>query len=66
MSRVPIWCEIVCVDCATQASGQFTYGAVPRQSLKNDAIKRGWKFKHDECFCSNRCLVRWEQEQGIE
>ncbi len=56
----PIWCELVCIECASTTSGRHTYGAIPRASMKREATKDGWIFKHDDCFCSAACLRRYE------
>lgn len=64
MSRVPIWCEIVCRECSTAPTGEFTSGAIPRRSLVKDARAAGYIFKHDEAFCSQRCLEQFEAQRA--
>ena len=54
MTRIPIWCEIVCRECSVTCSGQFTYDAIPRKQLKEIAKSQGWRLHDDECFCSEK------------
>jgi len=63
MSRVPIWCELVCRTCANTLMGQFSFGAIPRAELKREGRNAGVLFKHDEVFCDADCLGRFERQQ---
>jgi len=63
MTQVPIWCEIVCRSCAVTVAGRFVYGAVERRQMKAEAIKERWRFYDDECFCSEKCMQLYKDEQ---
>lgn len=64
MSRVPIWCELVCRQCSETIVGEFSYGAIPRRELKTKASRDyGTVFKHDDVFCGEHCLSRFEREK---
>ena len=53
----PVWCEIVCNECASTATGQFTYAGVPRKALEKSAESEGFKFIDGEPYC-RRCAQR--------
>lgn len=52
---LPIWCEIVCNSCAATTAGRYTFGAVPRREMKEDAYKAGWLVRESEFYCSEEC-----------
>ena len=60
MSKLYIWCEIVCVECSRTTSGRHTSGALPRKDMKSEASSEGWLFKHNEAFCGADCLEQHE------
>ena len=61
----PVWTELVCARCAEATPGQFSMnGKIRVRELRADAAARGWKFKHNECFCSTKCLELFEQEKA--
>jgi hypothetical protein len=64
MSRVAVWAELVCASCATTTAGRFTYVAVKRSEMKAEAVRQGWRFRYDECFCSKQCLSLYQEENG--
>lgn len=51
---IPIWCEIVCRECAATAPGRFVYGALPRRKIMTGARGAGFRFIDGEAYCS-RC-----------
>lgn len=65
MSRVGLWCEIVCSDCARTTAGRFTYGQPPRRRMYREAMRDGWIFEHDESFCSPSCMEGWERNNAF-
>lgn len=64
MSRIPVWCEIVCRTCSNSPTGEWTADRIPKRSLVANARKCGFIFKHDESFCSEKCLVIFEKEKS--
>jgi hypothetical protein len=58
----PIWCELVCRECAATTAGQFTYYDVPRAIMRKEAVQNGWHHRraNNEWYCK-RC---WER--GVE
>ena len=64
--RTSIWCEIVCDRCADTVAGRYVTGSIPRKSMKDEAIGRGYWFVRGSTFCSRKCLDAYfsEQEPG--
>lgn len=63
----PVWTELVCRTCSTASPGMFSLnGKINVQMLRADSAKAGWQFKHDECFCSVKCLREHEAELRAE
>lgn len=59
----PVWTELVCRTCSTASPGMFSFnGKINVQMLRAEGTQVGWKFKHDECFCSATCLSAHEAE----
>lgn len=58
----PVWCEYVCRQCATHIAGEFSRQHLPKGFLNRMAKRSGAKIKHDEIFCSEVCLERFEKE----
>lgn len=63
----PVWTELVCRTCSTASPGMFSFnGKINVQKLRADSTKAGWQFKHGECFCSAKCLSRYEADELAE
>lgn len=64
--KIPVWTELVCRTCSNASpEGRFTSdGKVDIKGLQEVAASRGWQFKHNECFCSSRCLKKFEEQDG--
>lgn len=58
----PVWCELVCDDCAGTSPGQWTYKHVPRRELVRLARAAGWYIRTDTVLCK-RC-VRLKRDNG--
>ena len=57
--RIPVWCELVCRECSTTTAGRFSYGSPGRNHMHKEAMEEGWLFRHNECFCSRKCLEEY-------
>lgn len=62
LPKMPLWTELVCRYCAGTGCGQFTSGQRNRDKLRKRALAEGWLFKHDDVFCSKRCLQGYESD----
>lgn len=62
---IPVWSELVCLSCATTTSGEFNSGKLRKQSMVAHAKRQGWLFKHDDCFCSQKCLTQFEKDSRL-
>lgn len=61
--HVPIWCELVCRVCSTHIAGRWGFVRLPKRDLVKSAKEGGAQFKHNEVFCSQKCLQKFEAEQ---
>jgi len=61
---IPIWTEVVCLQCAHTGHGQFTRYARNRTQLRKDVLADGWLLKHGDIFCSPKCLADYEVNNG--
>jgi hypothetical protein len=61
--KFPVWTELVCRMCSRAGVGSYVFGTIKRRALKRSAVNTGWKFKHNEAFCSEGCLRRFEKEE---
>ncbi len=62
-----VWCELVCYSCARSTAGRSVSGsAIPKREMKAEAKREGWKFKHNESYCSSFCLSQheWQIEEA--
>lgn len=51
----PIWCEIVCRECASTTAGQFNYSSLKKNEMRNEAMRNGWKIVNNDWLCKE-CL----------
>lgn len=61
----PVWCELVCCQCAETISNEFTYGPIKRRSMKKFATFNRWKLINDDWYC-RPCAARHQQKQEEE
>lgn len=47
----PIWCHIVCRTCATTVAGQFNFTTLNKPTMRNEALKNGWRLIADDWLC---------------
>lgn len=52
-----VWCEIICIDCASTTEGCHTSSTIPRRQMKRDAIRKGWVFDTDGNAKCPRCVA---------
>lgn len=57
----PIWCEIVCLQCAAKVAGQFNWRTMNKPTMKSEAIKNGWKIIAGDWLCKI-CLEKGTQK----
>lgn len=65
----PVWVEFICHVCGDTTCGRFIgSGHLNVSKMKADAKERGWRFSHDQCFCSEKCLLQHRSNElnGIQ
>lgn len=55
--KFPVWCELVCRQCAGTCAGRFNWTKLNKVALKNEALKSGWKIIANDWICK-ACLGR--------
>lgn len=60
----PIWCEIVCRQCASTEAGRFNTTTLNKKQMKAVAMKRGWRIINDDWVCRH-CLAK-QIESSVE
>jgi len=66
LSRLFIWCEVVCRGCSCTTAGRFTSGQIPKREMRSEARRAGWILVHGEAFCGKECLADFEKELAAE
>lgn len=59
-SNWPVWCEIVCSKCANTTAGQFNRKTLNKVTMRNEAIKQGWRIYADYWVCKE-CIEKVTQ-----
>ena len=60
-----IWTELVCRTCARAEIGHYAAERkIPMRALRADAKRHGWRLVYNECFCSDECVSRYEEESA--
>lgn len=47
----PVWCEIVCKDCAATTSGRFNTIRFNKGSMRMEAMRKGWRIIANDWAC---------------
>lgn len=50
-----VWCEIVCVECATTVAGEWTSDRPNRRYMAKEAKRHGWRQVGDGEWACPRC-----------
>mgnify|MGYP003588573973 CR=1 FL=1 len=61
---IPIWCEIVCAQCARTATGAFYSGAIAKRALVQNAKREGFSFSKTDAFCSPKCEREFRPDEA--
>lgn len=51
MKAWPVWCHIVCRKCAATTAGQFNYNVMNRPTMRNEALRNGWRIVANDWLC---------------
>ena len=62
MTRLLVWCELVCRQCSHSTSGSWSGGQIPKRRMVLEARQRGWLTQGSEIFCGNHCLSEFKKE----
>jgi hypothetical protein len=50
-----VWCELVCVQCASTVAGRFSTERIPRRDMSKEAKRCGWTLIDGEEWACPSC-----------
>ena len=63
-SNWPVWCQLICFKCGEITAGQWNYRKLNKATLRNEALRNGWKLVAD-VWCCKECVEK-ELEKCLE
>lgn len=53
--EAPVWCELVCRDCASTIAGRFAWDRLPKREMRAFAKAGGWEIDLDGDWLCRGC-----------